>query len=135
MQAMDKMYIHRFFVSADFYNWNRVKIRYCDSASFAGDTLDKGTGLYLRGQRIWEEAVQHLLSIGMASADQVLLTGCSAGGLAAILHCDQFGAFFAGRNTTVKCLADAGLFLDVYVYSCARSPHRIMHHHGLTSPS
>jgi hypothetical protein len=92
-----------------------VKIRYCDSASFAGDTFDKATGLYFRGQRIWEEAVQHLLSIGMASADQVLLTGCSAGGLAAILHCDQFGAFFAGRSTTVKCLADAGLFLDAYV--------------------
>ncbi|KAM0832477.1 hypothetical protein ACQ4PT_064880 [Festuca glaucescens] len=63
----------------DFYNWNRVKIRYCDSASFAGDTFDKGTGLYFRGQRIWEEAVQHRLSIGMASADQVLLTDCSGG--------------------------------------------------------
>ncbi|VAH49747.1 unnamed protein product [Triticum turgidum subsp. durum] len=73
----------------DFYNWNRVKIRYCDSASFAGDTFDKATGLYFRGQRIWEEAIQHLLSIGMASADRALLTGCSAGGLAAILHCDQ----------------------------------------------
>lgn len=105
----------------DFYNWNRVKIRYCDSASFAGDTFDKGTGLYFRGQRIWEEAVQHLLSIGMASADQVLLTGCSAGGLAAILHCDQFSAFFPGRTTTVKCLADAGLFLDAVDISGGRS--------------
>lgn len=76
----------------------------------------QGTGLYFRGQRIWEEAIRHLLSIGMASADRALLTGCSAGGLAAILHCDQFGAFFAGRSTTVKCLADAGLFLDAYVY-------------------
>lgn len=24
---------------ADFYNWNRVKLRYCDGASFAGDAL------------------------------------------------------------------------------------------------
>lgn len=24
-------------VVADFFNWNRVKIRYCDGASFAGD--------------------------------------------------------------------------------------------------
>uniref|UniRef100_A0A453CH17 Pectin acetylesterase n=1 Tax=Aegilops tauschii subsp. strangulata TaxID=200361 RepID=A0A453CH17_AEGTS len=106
---------------ADFYNWNRVKIRYCDSASFAGDAFDKGTGLYFRGQRIWEEAIRHLLSIGMASADRALLTGCSAGGLAAILHCDQFGAFFAGRSTTVKCLADAGLFLDAVDVSGGRS--------------
>ncbi|KQK04159.1 pectin acetylesterase 3 isoform X1 [Brachypodium distachyon] len=105
----------------DFYSWNRVKIRYCDSASFAGDNFDKGTGLYFRGQRIWDAAIQHLLSIGMASADQVLLTGCSAGGLAAILHCDQFSAFFAGKNTTVKCLADAGLFLDALDVSGGRS--------------
>ncbi|KHN04710.1 Protein notum like [Glycine soja] len=25
----------------DFFNWNRVKIRYCDGASFAGDAEDK----------------------------------------------------------------------------------------------
>ena len=23
--------------AADFYNWNRVKLRYCDGASFAGE--------------------------------------------------------------------------------------------------
>jgi len=26
---------------ADFFNWNRVKIRYCDGASFTGDSEDK----------------------------------------------------------------------------------------------
>lgn len=83
-------------------------------------------GFYFRGQRVWDATVRHLLSIGMAAADQVLLAGCSAGGLAVILHCDQFQAFFprssnaaAARGTTttttVKCLADAGLFLDAYV--------------------
>nr|CAB3473026.1 unnamed protein product [Digitaria exilis] len=120
----------------DFYNWNRVKIRYCDGASFAGEGFDKArqtflysllpyhfsaeNGFYFRGQRIWDATIRHLLSIGMASADQVLLTGCSAGGLAVILHCDEFQAFFppatSGRGTTVKCLADAGLFLDTYCF-------------------
>lgn len=56
----------------------------------------------------------------MASADQVLLTGCSSGGLAVILHCDQLRAFYppaAGdRQTTVKCLSDGGLYLDAYVW-------------------
>lgn len=28
-------------VVADFFNWNRVKIRYCDGASFAGDSEHK----------------------------------------------------------------------------------------------
>lgn len=105
----------------DFYNWNRVKIRYCDGASFAGEGLDRENGFYFRGQRVWEATIRHLLSIGMASADQALLTGCSAGGLAAILHCDQFQqAFFQQQQqreqptAVVKCLADAGLFLDAY---------------------
>lgn len=43
---------------------------------------------------------------------QALLSGCSAGGLAAILHCDEFRELFP-RTTRVKCLSDAGLFLDV----------------------
>lgn len=28
------------FVFIDFYNWNRVKVRYCDGASFTGDTYN-----------------------------------------------------------------------------------------------
>ncbi|VAI24363.1 unnamed protein product [Triticum turgidum subsp. durum] len=96
----------------DFFSWNRVMIRYCDGASFAGEGYDPRSGLFFRGQRIFNAVIQHLLSMGMSSADQVLLSGSSAGALAVVLHCDQFGGFFAGRGTTVKCLADAGFFLD-----------------------
>lgn len=46
-------------------------------------------------------------------AFQTLLSGCSAGGLAAILHCDEFRQLVP-NNTQVKCLADAGMFLDAY---------------------
>jgi hypothetical protein len=42
-----------------------------------------------------------------------LLAGCSAGGLAALLHCDKFRARFP-PEVPVKCLSDAGFFLDVY---------------------
>lgn len=42
---------------------------------------------------------------------QALLSGCSAGGLASILHCDEFGSLFP-KSTRVKCLADAGMFMD-----------------------
>lgn len=32
---------------ADFYNWNRVKLRYCDGGSFAGDAkFDNGVRKY-----------------------------------------------------------------------------------------
>ncbi|KZV28361.1 hypothetical protein F511_11187 [Dorcoceras hygrometricum] len=71
-------------LNPDFYNWNRVKIRYCDGASFSGDAkFDNGA----------------------------LLSGCSAGGLASFLHCDNFTSYLP-KNASVKCLSDAGFFLD-----------------------
>ncbi|KAG2290684.1 hypothetical protein Bca52824_050288 [Brassica carinata] len=95
----------------DFFNWNRVKLRYCDGASFTGDSEDQSSQLYYRGQRIWQVAMEELLSKGMQKADQALLSGCSAGGLASILHCDQFKELLPG-TTKVKCLSDAGMFMD-----------------------
>lgn len=95
----------------DFYNWNRVKIRYCDGASFSGEGYDEEEQLYFRGERIWRAAMEELLSKGMYGADQALLSGMSAGGLASILHCDKFRQFFP-KTTKVKCMSDAGFFLD-----------------------
>lgn len=95
----------------DFFNWNRVKIRYCDGASFTGDSEDKAHNLQFRGQKIWLAAIDELMGKGMRYAKQALLSGCSAGGLASILHCDEFGRLFS-RNTKVKCFADAGMFMD-----------------------
>ncbi|KAI4374046.1 hypothetical protein MLD38_012090 [Melastoma candidum] len=95
----------------DFFNWNRVKLRYCDGASFAGDSEDKVAQLHFRGQRIWSAAIEDLMSKGMRNAKQALLSGCSAGGLAVILHCDEFRDMFP-RTARVKCLSDAGMFLD-----------------------
>ncbi|XVF72860.1 hypothetical protein PTKIN_Ptkin12aG0154800 [Pterospermum kingtungense] len=95
----------------DFYNWNRIKLRYCDGASFAGDGQDEANQLYFRGQRIWSAAMEEFMARGMRNAEQALLSGCSAGGLASILHCDEFKDLFP-KTTKVKCLSDAGLFLD-----------------------
>ncbi|XP_020572952.1 pectin acetylesterase 3-like [Phalaenopsis equestris] len=49
-----------------------------------------------------------------------LLAGCSAGGLASILHCDEFRELFP-EEIIVKCLADAGMFLDVVDVAGGRS--------------
>ncbi|KAM1463351.1 hypothetical protein ACFX1Q_047355 [Malus domestica] len=95
----------------DFFNWNRVKLRYCDGASFSGDSQNEAAQLQFRGQRIWLAAMDELMSKGMQKADKAFLSGCSAGGLASILHCDEFRDMFP-ETTTVKCLSDAGMFLD-----------------------
>uniref|UniRef100_A0A803N7L1 Pectin acetylesterase n=1 Tax=Chenopodium quinoa TaxID=63459 RepID=A0A803N7L1_CHEQI len=98
----------------DFFNWNKVKIRYCDGSSFTGhpnNELHNGTSLFFRGQLIWEAVMDELLAKGMSNAIQALLSGCSAGGLATMIHCDDFRAKLP-KIAIVKCLADASFFLD-----------------------
>ncbi|WOL07670.1 pectin acetylesterase 8 [Canna indica] len=98
----------------DFYNWNRVKIRYCDGSSFTGDVerVDPATNLHYRGARVWFTVIEDLLSRGMRFAENALLSGCSAGGLASILHCDSFRTLLPA-SAKVKCLSDAGYFINV----------------------
>ncbi|CAH9123536.1 unnamed protein product [Cuscuta epithymum] len=100
-------------LNPDFYNWNRVKLRYCDGASFSGDSkFDNGTVLlYFRGQRIWQAIIHDLLPKGLGQSRKALLSGCSAGGLSTFLHCDNFTSYLP-KTTSVKCLSDAGYFLD-----------------------
>ncbi|KAL0316325.1 UNVERIFIED_CONTAM: Pectin acetylesterase 5 [Sesamum radiatum] len=98
----------------DFFNWNKVKIRYCDGSSFSShpdNEFGNGTKIFFRGQIIWDTVMDELLSIGMSKAREALLTGCSAGGLATLIHCDDFRSLLP-RDTNVKCLADAGFFLN-----------------------
>lgn len=68
--------------------------------------------LYFKGQKIWEAIISDLLPKGLIHAEKALLSGCSAGALASFLHCDSF-TLHLPRTTTVKCLSDAGFFLDV----------------------
>ncbi|XP_068645403.1 pectin acetylesterase 9-like [Aristolochia californica] len=98
----------------DFYNWNRVKLRYCDGGSFTGNSQfhNGTTTLYFRGQRIWYAIILDLLSKGLNTTRKALLSGCSAGGLATFHHCDNLKTFLP-KNATLKCLSDAGFFLDI----------------------
>ncbi|PWA92030.1 protein kinase superfamily protein [Artemisia annua] len=143
-------------LNPNFYNWNRVAIRYCDGSSFTGDIEEvdpvsytclvvrklmvltcsnkqphdfvfKATNLHFRGARVFDVIIQELLGKGMKSASkftknqsrcgQALLSGSSAGGLASLLHCDKFRAFFP-TSTQVKCLSDAGYFAHVNKLCC-----------------
>ncbi|TQD77002.1 hypothetical protein C1H46_037448 [Malus baccata] len=104
----------------DFFNWNRVLLRYCVSASFLGDSENQERKLQFRGQRIWLSAMEDLMSKGMRDANEALLSGVSAGGLSSILHCDEFRGLFP-TATKVKCLSDGGFFLDAVDVSGGRA--------------
>ncbi|XP_009627060.1 pectin acetylesterase 8-like [Nicotiana tomentosiformis] len=106
----------------DFYNWNRIRIRYCDGSSFTGDVeaVDPKTKVYYRGARIFSAVMEDFLAKGMKNAQNAILAGCSAGSLAAILHCDRFKGLLP-PGAKVKCLSDAGFFINAKTISGA--PH------------
>ncbi|KAM7503257.1 hypothetical protein LguiB_002161 [Lonicera macranthoides] len=97
---------------ADFYHWNRILVRYCDGSSFTGDVeqVDPVYHVHFRGARVFDAIMEDLLERGMKNASNALLTGCSAGGLASILHCDKFRALLPTK-ARVKCMSDGGYFL------------------------
>ena len=98
---------------------------YCDGNSFSGNRdepvnvkgLDgKVKPIYFRGRRIIDETLKALsTSFGLSSAKNVLLTGCSAGGLATYLHTDyvhdQLVGTWAQSLEKFKAASISGFFL------------------------
>lgn len=101
------------------YNWNAVELRYCDGASLSGDkdapANVSGTTLHYRGRAILDAEIKSLLfDRGMNRATDVIVSGCSAGGLATFLHCDHWANEIqkATSGAKVVCMPDSGFFLD-----------------------
>lgn len=96
------------------YNWNKVYIRYCDGGSFSGNSsvIYKDKELHFRGFNILNVIFEDLIkNRGMDIATDVVISGCSAGGLTAILHVDYLKKnFFA--DAKVVALPDSGFFID-----------------------
>eukprot|EP00931_Biecheleriopsis_adriatica_P120145 TRINITY_DN95279_c0_g1_i1.p1 TRINITY_DN95279_c0_g1~~TRINITY_DN95279_c0_g1_i1.p1 ORF type:complete len:414 (+),score=81.27 TRINITY_DN95279_c0_g1_i1:133-1374(+) len=101
------------------YNWNAVQLRYCDGGSLSGDKATpsnvSGTLIHYRGRAILDAEIKSLLfERGMKDATDIVVSGCSAGGLATYLHCDHWADAIkkANPDTKVACMPDSGFFLD-----------------------
>lgn len=116
-------------INPDFAGFNRVVLAYCDGNSFAsnrddpvlvGTTDAKGnpaTGkIFWRGKRLIDATLASLVEKhGLGDADTVLLTGASAGGLAAYLHTDYVYEKLqklAPRMKKYRSAPISGFFLD-----------------------
>jgi len=111
------------------YNWNHVFMRYCDGASFSGNNatvqVHKGAALHWRGMHIREAISADLFANrGLSEASDLVVSGCSAGGLATFLHTDQWCDALHATNPASKCvgLPDSGFFLDFQDPSVSCSP-------------
>ncbi|CAI5496453.1 unnamed protein product [Closterium sp. Naga37s-1] len=101
-------------INPPFYNWNLVRLLYCDGGGYAGTAgrldVGNGTSIYLDGWNITQAVIEDLKSKrGIKSAAQILLSGSSAGGQAVVALCDRIAAAFPWAAT--KCIADSGFFI------------------------
>lgn len=101
------------------HNWNMVFMTYCDGGSFSGNnqtvTVYKNQSLFFRGKRIREAIAEDLMEKrGMKEATDLMVSGCSAGGLATFLHADQWCDRLHADKPSAKCAAlpDSGFFID-----------------------
>lgn len=114
----------KYYVSGDkdrnpmMYNWNTVTVKYCDGGSYASDidVVHDGVTLHFRGKNNREATIKTLLSLGMKDAEEIVISGCSAGGLGIYLGIDEISDIIRQdiTNSSVKIrgMADSGFFLD-----------------------
>lgn len=102
-------------INPDFYQWNAVYLAYCDGGSWTGSNQDavyyQGTPLYFRGKWNKEAVFANLSAAGMSDATNILVTGCSAGGLATYQHVDYIAQLFP--EAVVKAAPVSGFFLPI----------------------
>jgi hypothetical protein len=96
------------------WNWTHVYLPYCDGFSQAGDveapTELGGSTFFFRGLRVLRAQQEYLRAAGLGSATDLVVAGCSAGGLSVYLHVDKWAAAFPAARVTG--LADSGFFLN-----------------------
>jgi O-palmitoleoyl-L-serine hydrolase len=94
------------------HDWNMVYFMYCDGNSFSGSnssTTQHGNAtLHFRGKHILDAGLAQLPSLKHAT--DVVISGCSAGGLATFLHCDHYAEKLP--HAKVVCVPQSGLFPD-----------------------
>ena len=100
------------------WNWNKIEVRYCDGASVSGDRVDQepSSKLWFRGRAILDAEIKSILNDrGMNNATDVIVSGCSAGGLATFLHCDHWAAAIGKVCCACVCCAVLCLCCDCAV--------------------
>ena len=96
-----------------FCGYNHVLLGYCDGASFTGnqESPSAENGLWYRGLHNLQAVMEHLFGQPdhpTKEVDNLLITGCSAGGLATYLHADSIRGLFP--EAKVKALPESGFF-------------------------
>ena len=104
-----------------FSDWTGVYVPYCDGSSLTGrnatPTLVNDSAIFYKGSFMRDSLMADMRSfLGMDSATDVLVGGCSAGGLTVFLNIDAIAAALPPA-AKVRGVADAGFFLDATLHT------------------
>lgn len=98
-----------------FYNWNVAVLSYCDGGLFSGnrEKVLRGNNkdFYFQGRKVLQSQLESLQLHSLENAEEVILSGTSAGGLALVIQ-GNFMLRYLPPKAKVRGLIDAGLFLD-----------------------
>jgi len=99
-------------INSDFYNTTQVVIPYCSSDLWSGNREGSSStgGHEFRGRRIFRAVIADLKNRragrNLTSANRILLSGTSAGGIGVMIHLDWLASKF--RGVDVRGINDAG---------------------------
>jgi len=100
--------------------WNKVRVQYCDGDLYSGNRIEpythNGTTLYFRGKSIVESVFDDLAArFALFNATEIIITGCSAGGISVYLHIDWIRQRIPA-HIKVSAAPDSGYFMDIPNY-------------------
>ena len=99
----------------NFYNWNKIFVRYCDGSSFISDRIyeQNGSKIYMYGKNNLLGVLNYLkLNNNFTDADSVILSGFSAGSFATLIYANYIDTLTTKKNNTY-IISDSGFFYDL----------------------
>lgn len=114
-------------VNSLYYDWTKIYIKYCTGTGHQGTKSSpvkyKGIDLYFRGQNVTVAILNDVNeSHGLFRASEILVGGCSAGGLAAYTWANYI--FSKAPAAKVITAPDSGMFLDSMNYVTKQYDYR-----------
>ena len=99
----------------NFYNWNKIFVRYCDGSSFISDRVYEKNGhkVYMYGKNNLLGVMKYLkINNNFTEADSVILSGFSAGSFATLIYANYIDSLTTKKNNTFL-ISDSGFFYDL----------------------
>ena len=99
----------------NFYNWNKIFVRYCDGSSFMSDRIYEKNGsiIYMKGKNNLLGVMNYLkINNNFTEADSVILSGFSAGSFATLIYANYIDSLTTKKNNTFV-ISDSGFFYDL----------------------